>query len=106
MSHLDLHLMFFVNMKVQQYFPMHEIILTYHVRDVIRSQYVSSSQPDMTRVIVKVDQPIREERIYFCEMIVEGQMNIVSGSYYFDTKSSGVTNVTITGKVIDFTAHY
>ena len=30
-------------------------------REVIRSQYVNSSQPDMTRVTVKVEQP-REER--------------------------------------------
>ena len=53
----------------------------------------------MIRVIVKVDLPIREERTYLCEVTVEGRMNIVSdGSYDFDTKGSGVTNVTITGK--------
>ena len=68
-------------------------------REVIRSQYVSSSQPDMTHVTVKVHLPIREERTYFCEVTVEGRMNIVSGFLYaHDTKGSGVTNVTITGK--------
>ena len=67
-------------------------------REVIRSQYVNSSQPDMTCVTVKVHLPIREERTYLCEVTVEGRMNIVSGSYNFDTKGSGLTNVTITGK--------
>ena len=65
--------------------------------EVIRSQYVSSSLPDMTRVTVKVVQP-REERTYECEVTVEGRMNIVSGTYAHDIKGSGVTNVTITGK--------
>ena len=67
-------------------------------REVIRSQYVSSSQSDMTRVTVKVDLPIREERTYLCEVIVEGRRNIVSGIYAHDTIGSAVTNVTITGK--------
>ena len=67
-------------------------------REVIRSQYVSSVQPDMTRVIVKVDQPFRKERTYICQVTVEGRVNIVSGFYAHDTKGSGVTNVTITGK--------
>ena len=35
-------------------------------REVIRSQYVDSSQPDMTRVTVKVEQPFREKRMYIC----------------------------------------
>ena len=67
-------------------------------REVIRSQYVSSVQPDMTRVIVKVDQPFRKERTYICQVTVEGRVNIVSGFYAHDTKGSGVTNVTITSK--------
>ena len=67
-------------------------------REVIRSQYVNSSQPDMTRVTVKVDQPFREERTYICQVTVEGRVNIVNGFYAHDTKGSGVTNVTITGK--------
>ena len=75
-------------------------------REVIRSQYVNSSQPDMTRVTVKVEQPLREERTYVCQVTVEGRVNIVSGTYEHDTKGSGVTNVTITGKfMIAFTAH-
>ena len=49
-------------------------------RKVIRSRY-TSSQPDMTSVTVKVDQPIREGRIYRCEVYVEGRKNIDSGTY-------------------------
>ena len=67
-------------------------------REVIRSQYVSSSQPDITRVRVKVDLPIREERTFACQVTVEGRVNIISGFYAHDTKGSGVTNVTITSK--------
>ena len=52
-------------------------------REVIRSQYVDSSQPDMTHVIVKVDQPIREDRKYSCEVVVEGRKNIVNGTYTY-----------------------
>ena len=66
-------------------------------REVIRSQYVNSSQPDMTRVTVKVEQP-REERTYVCEVTAEGRGNIVSGLYKHDTKGSGVTHVTMTGE--------
>ena len=50
-------------------------------REVIRSQYVNSSQPDMTRVTVKVVQPFREDRFYRCEVVVEGRKNIISGTY-------------------------
>ena len=67
-------------------------------REVIRPQYVSSSQPDMARVTIKVDQPIREERKYICQVHVEGRMNLVSGSYNYLQKGSGTTTVTVTGK--------
>ena len=67
-------------------------------RDVIRSQYVSSSQPDMTRVTVKVFQSIRVKRTYFCQVFVEGRINIVSGDYDFLQKGDRTTTVTVTGK--------
>ena len=51
-------------------------------RKVIRSLY-TSSQPDMTSITVKVDQPIREGRTYRCEVYVEGRQNIVSGIYAY-----------------------
>ena len=68
-------------------------------REVIRSQY-ADSQPDITHVTVKVDQPIREGRMYRCEVVVEGRVGIVSGTLYaHDTKGSiRSTNVTVTGE--------
>ena len=67
-------------------------------REVIRSQYVSSSQPDMTIVIIKVDQP-REDRSYRCEVVVEGRKGIVSGTYAHDQKNVKTTNkITVTGE--------
>ena len=67
-------------------------------REVIRSYYGSSSQPDMTRVSVKLEQPFKEERTYECEVTVEERANIVSGTYTRDNKGSGITGVTVTGE--------
>ena len=67
-------------------------------REVIRSYYGSSSQPDMTRVSVRVEQPSKENEMYECEVTVEGCGNIVSGTYTRDNKGSGITTVTVTGK--------
>ena len=67
-------------------------------REVIRSQYVNSSQPDMTRVTVKVVQTTREGGDYACQVFVEGRVNIVSGTYKHSTKGSGVTEVMVTGE--------
>ena len=66
--------------------------------EVIRSQYVDSSQPDMTRVTVKVVQTTREGGDYACQVFVEGRVNIVSGTYKHSTKGSGVTEVMVTGE--------
>ena len=68
------------------------------LREVIKSQYVNSSQPDLTCVTIKVVQPIREERTYTCQVNVEGRINIVSGSYNYLQKGDGTTTVTVTGK--------
>ena len=65
-------------------------------REVISSYYGGISQPDMTRVSVKVEQPIKEERTYECEVTVEGRGNIVSGTHRCINKGSGITNVMIT----------
>ena len=67
-------------------------------REVIRSQYVSSSQPDIARVKVKVVQPMRSERTYTCQVNVEGRMNFVSGDYDYLEKGDGTTTVTVTSK--------
>ena len=70
-------------------------------REVIRSRY-TSSQPDTTRITVKVNQPFREERIYRCEVVVEGREGIVSGTYAHlkmgPPALNSSTNVTITGE--------
>ena len=68
-------------------------------REVIRSQYVNSSHPDMTHVTVKVDQP-REERTYECEVTIEGRVHIDddTNKYAHDPKGSGTSNVTVTGE--------
>ena len=66
-------------------------------REVIRSQY-TDSKPDITRITVTVDQPIREGRMYRCEIVVEGRVGIVSGTYNYATKGSiRSTNATVTG---------
>ena len=67
-------------------------------REVISSFYDSISQPDMTHVSVIVEQPIKEERTYESEVTVEGRVNIVNGTYYYDPRGKGLTNVTVTGK--------
>ena len=68
-------------------------------REVIRSQYINSSQPDMTRVTVKVEQEEKLAGIYACQVTVEGRVNIVSGGYDHDTKGSGATDeVMVTGE--------
>ena len=67
-------------------------------REVIRSYYGSSSQPDMTHVSVRVEQPIKEERFYECQVTVEGRDNIVSSTITLNNKGSGLTNVMVTGE--------
>ena len=66
-------------------------------REVIRSQFVSSSKPDVTRVTVKVIQSIRVKRMYICQVHIEGRKNIASGAYDFLNKGNRTTNVTVTG---------
>ena len=67
-------------------------------REVISSYYGSVSQPDMTRVSVEVEQPIKEARTYECEVTVEGHVNIDNSTYTRVNKGSGITNVIITGE--------
>ena len=57
----------------------------------------------MTRITVKVNQ-YRYEGTYACQVFVEGRVNIASGSYFYDTKGNGTSNVDITGEQILMTA--
>ena len=66
-------------------------------REMIRSRYISSTEPDMTRVTVRLDpEPRGVERTYTCTVTVEGRINIASGNYDFDTRGSGSSTVTVT----------
>ena len=68
--------------------------------EVIRSQYISSSQPDMTRLSFNQTQQMMEAT-YQCTVTVEGRKNIASGStgnYYFDVLGSGTSSITVTGE--------
>ena len=69
-------------------------------RDVIRSHYMNSSHPDMTRVSITVIQP-RESRLYTCTVTVEGRVNIENDvTYNFDNKGSGTSTGSITGECV------
>ena len=68
-------------------------------REVIRSRYISSTQPDMTRVTVRLENVPRVERTYNCTVTVEGRINITSGNYDFVTLGTpGSSTVTVTGE--------
>ena len=64
-------------------------------RDAIRSQYVNSSLPDITRVRVQLTQP-RVSRTYTCQITVEGRVGIVSG-YTHDPLGNGSSTATVVG---------
>ena len=69
-------------------------------REVIRSHYINSSHPDITRVSITVTQP-REPRVYTCTVTVEGRVNIDNdATYNFDSKGSGTSTGSITGECV------
>ena len=68
--------------------------------EVIRSRYISSSQPDMTRLSFNQARP-RIGAKYQCTVTVEGRRNIASGSsgeYTHDPLGSGTSSITVTGE--------
>ena len=67
-------------------------------REVIRSRYISSAQPDMTRVTVRPNPQPRVGATYNCTVFVEGRTNIASGGYDYVQMSSGSSTVTVTGE--------
>ena len=66
-------------------------------REVIRSHYINSSHPDMTRVSIRVMQP-KEPRAYTCTATAEGRININKYNYDFFNWGSGTTIASITGE--------
>ena len=69
-------------------------------REVIRSRYINSTLPDMTRVTVRPGPQPRVGATYICTVTVESRINIASGNYNFDDKGIGSTTVTVTGKLL------
>ena len=68
--------------------------------EVIRPQYINSSQPDMTRLSFNQTRP-RIGATYQCAVTVEGRSNIASGStgsYDFDELGIGTASITVTGE--------
>ena len=81
--------------NIQQKFSVNEMQLSY---DVIMSQYIDSSQPDMTHVTVRLPPQPRENRTYICTVTVEGRVNISSGNYMPVVKGTGFSLVKLTGE--------
>ena len=67
-------------------------------RDVIRSRYISSTQPDMTRVTVRPGPQPRVGGTYTCTVIVESCINNTSDDNDFNVMGSGSSTVTVFGK--------
>ena len=65
--------------------------------EVIRSQYISSSQPDMTRLSFTQTRP-RMETTYSCTVTVRGRRNITFGPYDYDGLGNGTSTATVTGE--------
>ena len=69
------------------------------VREVIRSHYISSSQPDMTRVKVTLTGP-REAGTYTCTVTVQGRRNFQTSPLTYVHKGTATSTATITGKCV------
>ena len=70
-------------------------------REVIRSRYISSTLPDMTRVTVRPDPQPRQVATYDCYIHVETRINIDHNSGYnvVGKGTFGSTTVTVTGEL-------
>ena len=65
--------------------------------EVVRPLYVSTSQPEITRVSFEETQP-RVGATYSCTVYVEGQRNITSDSYNVDVLGNATSTATVTGE--------
>ena len=74
-------------------------VVTQLSREVIRSHYINSSYPDMTRVsITRTGQP-RAAVTYTCTVYVEGRINPENGlNYNFRQMGNATTAASITGE--------
>ena len=64
---------------------------------MIRSQYISSSLSDMTRLSFTQFRS-RISANYSCTVKVTGRKNIASGTYTDDVLGSGTSSITVTGE--------
>ena len=67
--------------------------------EVIRPLYVSTSQPEITRVSFEQTRS-RMGATYSCTVYVEGRVNISSGVYDYDQLGSATSTVTVTGEFV------
>ena len=65
--------------------------------EVVRPLYVSTSQPEITRVSFEETRP-RVGATYSCTVYVEGRTNIASGGYNHDQLGSATSTATVTGE--------
>ena len=69
-------------------------------REVIRSRYINSTLPDMTRVTVRPDPQPREGATVICYIYAETRINIHNSGYNIVGKGmTGSTTVTVTGEL-------
>ena len=80
--------------------------------EVVRPLYVSTSQPEITRVSFEEKRP-RVGATYTCTVFVEGRKNIAStANYDFDSLGSATSTVTVTGEcmsgytILNCTVHF
>ena len=66
--------------------------------EVVRPLYVSTSQPEITRVSFEELTRPRVGATYSCTVYVEGRVNITSGVYNFYQLGSATSTATVTGE--------
>ena len=66
--------------------------------EVLRSQYISTSQPEIIRLSFDETQTSRMGATYSCNVFVEGRTNITSDAYNHDQLGSGTSTATVTGE--------
>ena len=91
-----------VNNNVPLFYPpfiSRSPLFTLLSREVIRSHYVNSSYPDMTRVSITLTGQQREAKLYKCTVFVEGRVNVAPSDYSYDYRQMGnaASTVSITG---------
>ena len=68
-------------------------------REVIRSCYISSTLPDMTRVTFRPDPQPRQVATYTCFVFVKSRINIHNSGNLGGKGIHGSTTVTVTGEL-------